>query len=614
MTPKKSKGGGKRAREDDGASILLMNNRPIEAVPLKMDVAKETQKLDTMVVKCKIRVAWVDLLNIAKRLKFSNDRPENEAETNKLVGCFQLNRIVSMKDVAAIPLIMKWSHITNLDSLKPNFDEPEEIVELEIEDREGIVVASGQHRLAALKKYKHNVNQEHITTFNEYHEEMGRVKGLLDEIGKWAVIIYDEDIQVHTGRLAYVWTWGLDVRIVMDRDGHAEKLLANGTTLTNHLSRNSMLHEYKEMEEEVLITILKKLRVVHDASPADKHDDLTTEHLREVHTMQEKNAHLHKVLQQEQLCMLLATQLMPLARIFNINCLCSKALFPTYVEVSKLLDASKSGDKTVLAKLAELRTMIECTVKVKDEGGMSVWAGVLQLINKLVDMYFNGIKTHIRDMTTAYVSPLSKYQHRVVKTLQDVWGLTDDEEVEDNEILAHLDCIIARVALYLTPQNGKTQAPLPLLGFFLMDFTWESLVGIQEGISEVAHWFETLLDSYQMLHPKTHVMDNWSNVMLGNITHDACFLSGGNSISRKQCTPPCIKDKKELNSAYETSGKPSPHNLDTYLVRQLSATGWGFCNEVRKQKRKRGEGIVIRVVKAFEGSEGSKGSEASAGS
>ncbi|KAG1761152.1 hypothetical protein EDD22DRAFT_954302 [Suillus occidentalis] len=519
MAPKKSKGGGKRAREDDGASVLHMNNHPIEAVPPKMDVAKETQKLDAMVAKCKIGVAWVDLLNVAK------------------LGCFQSNGIVSMKDVAAIPLIMKRSRITNLDSLKPNFDEPEEIVELEIEDGEGIVVASGQHRLAALKKYKHvlldeyssfekkrqkiralkNVNQEHVTAFNECHEEMGRVKGLLDEIGKWAVIIYDE-----------------------------EKLLANGTTLANHLSRNSTLHEYKETEEEVLITILKKLRVVHDASPADKRDDLTTGALaRSAYRAREERSSpqgphfrhrrefsVNWLAKSIDVCMGINMSWIGM-RIHALKRLCSKAPFPTYAEVSKLLDESESGDETVLAKLAELRAMIEHTVKAKDEGDMSVWAGVLQPIDKLADTYFNGVKTHIGDMTTEYVSPLSKYQHRVVKTLQDAWGLTDDEEFEDNEILAHLDRVVARVALYLTPQNGKTQAPLPLLGGFLMDFAWESLVGIQEGISEVARWFETLLDSYRMLHPKTHAMDDWSNVMLGNIARDARFLSGGNSISRK---------------------------------------------------------------------------------
>ncbi|KAG1765579.1 hypothetical protein EDD22DRAFT_951058 [Suillus occidentalis] len=81
MALKKSKGGGK---EQEKASVLHMNNCPIEAVPLKMDVAKETQKLDAQVVKCKIGVAWVDLLNVAKHLKFGmyNNWPENEVETN----------------------------------------------------------------------------------------------------------------------------------------------------------------------------------------------------------------------------------------------------------------------------------------------------------------------------------------------------------------------------------------------------------------------------------------------------------------------------------------------------------------------------------------------------
>jgi hypothetical protein len=81
-----------------------MNNRPIEPLALKMDVAKETQKLDMQVTKCKLGVAWVDLTKIVKHLKFGvyNNRPENDVETNKLVGCFQLNGIISMKDVTAM--------------------------------------------------------------------------------------------------------------------------------------------------------------------------------------------------------------------------------------------------------------------------------------------------------------------------------------------------------------------------------------------------------------------------------------------------------------------------------------------------------------------------------
>ncbi|KAG2336538.1 hypothetical protein BDR05DRAFT_1005753 [Suillus weaverae] len=321
MPPRKSKGGGTGAKKttvDEGGSVLHMNNRPIEALAPKTDIAKETQKLDTQVAKCKAGVAWVNLLEIAKRLKFGvyNDRPENDAETNKLVGCFEANGIVSMKDVAAIPLILKMSRLRNVDSLKLNFDEPEEVVQLELNDDKAIVVASGQHRLAALRKYKQSlldeyslfekkrekiralkqVSQEHVAIYNECHEEMGRLKGLLHDIGKWGVIIYDE-----------------------------EKLLAKGTAAANHLSRNNTLHEYKETEEEVLITIFKKIKSVYDSSPVDKRDQLALEHLREVRTAQEKNARLHRVLHHDAMCVFLATRILPLGphfrhrREFSVN-------------------------------------------------------------------------------------------------------------------------------------------------------------------------------------------------------------------------------------------------------------------------------------------------------
>jgi hypothetical protein len=160
----------------------------------------------------------VDLLKIFKCLKFGiyNNCLENEAETNKLVGCFQMNRIISMKDVAAIPLSMKHLCVMNLDTLKTNFNEPKEIVELKIIDADPIVIASGQHHLTTLNIYRQslvdeysslekkiqkihalkNVNQEHIAVFNKYHDEMGRLKELLHDIGKWAVIVYEDESQV----------------------------------------------------------------------------------------------------------------------------------------------------------------------------------------------------------------------------------------------------------------------------------------------------------------------------------------------------------------------------------------------------------------------------------
>ncbi|KAG1758542.1 hypothetical protein EDD22DRAFT_956780 [Suillus occidentalis] len=601
MPPKRTKGGGKKgtAVPEPGASVLHMNNRPIEAVAPKTDVAKETQKLDTQVAKCKLGVAWVDLTKIAKRLKFGvyNDRPENDAETNKLVGCFQVNGIVSMKDVAAIPLILNSSRVTNIDLLKKNFDEPEEVVELELEDVDPIVVASGQHRLAALKKYKQSlldeyssfekkrekinalkqVTQDHISTYNECHEEMGRIKGLLEDVGKWGVILYDE-----------------------------EKLLAKGTGLANHLSRNSTLHEYKETEEEVFITILKMLKSVHDSSPVNTRGELAVEHLKEVRQNHEKNARLHKVLHHDTMCTFLATRLLPLGphfrhrREFSVNWLAksidvcmglylswvqmrvnalrrlsSKAAFPSYAEMRTLLDEDEAKEPEAMKKVAALRETILKSVRPNDEVDLSVWSNVLGAIDKKASASFSGVSEHLGEMSGTYITPLSSYRQDIMKTLRDAWGLTANEDFEENEILTHYDRIVARVLLYLTPEQGKDQAPIPLLGGFVMNAAWDSFVKIQDGIAEVCRWFESLLDYYRVLHPRTHAMDDWSTVMLNNIQNEARFVDGGAQftskvtkiiwnhrrtlmvrlnnlmLSNKQRLSPRVKDRKELASAFD---------------------------------------------------------------
>ncbi|KAG2130917.1 hypothetical protein DEU56DRAFT_914675 [Suillus clintonianus] len=598
MPPKKSKGGGENTKAD-GASVLHMNNRPIEAIVPTTDIAKETQKLDSQVAKCKVGVAWVDLLAIAGRLKFGvyNDRPQNESETNKLVGSFETSGIVSMKDVAAIPLIMKTSRLKDAKSLVKNFDDPEEVLELEMRDLKAIVVASGQHRLAALQRYNQSLLDEysaletkrekinalkhlttdHIATYNDCHTAMCRVKGLLYGIGKWGVTIYDED-----------------------------KLLAKGNELANHLSRNSSLHEYKETEEEVLITLFKQIKVLYDSSPVNERDRLAVEHLLSIRTSQEKNARLHKVLEHETLCVFLATRLLQLGphfrhrREFTVNWLAksinvcmgmylqwikirietlrrlsSKAMFPSYAEVTDLLEKADARDAAAIAKVAELRTLLLRTPKAKDDQDLSLWANVMDGLDKNASSALSKISEHMGEMSPVYIAPLSIYRQSVVKTLQDGWGLTSNEDYEENEILAHLDRVVARVLLYLTPEQGQVHAPEPLLCGFVMNESWDSFVRIQDGLAEVCRWFESLLDYYRMLHPKTHTMDDWSTVMLQNITNDSRFLGKGHEysakiagiiwehrrtlmvrltnymINMKQRVVPRAKDKKELMSAYE---------------------------------------------------------------
>lgn len=42
-----------------------------------------------------------------------------------------------------------------------------------------------------------------------------------------------------------------------------------------------------------------------------------------------------------------------------------------------------------------------------------------------------------------------------------------------------------------------------------------------------------MLDYYKMLHPKRHNMDDWTTVMLQNISKDQRFLSNGSEYSAK---------------------------------------------------------------------------------
>lgn len=81
-----------------------------------------------------------------------NDRPENETEMKRLVGCFEKYGILSMKEVSTILLIMKTSCLKDAMTLTKSFDEPKDMV-VEMKDLDDIVVASRQHQLAALQLY-----------------------------------------------------------------------------------------------------------------------------------------------------------------------------------------------------------------------------------------------------------------------------------------------------------------------------------------------------------------------------------------------------------------------------------------------------------------------------
>jgi len=191
-----------------------LDQRPIQPQTSEQDIGKETQRLDTLVAKCKAGVAWVNLLAIAKQLQFGeyNDRLENDNETNKLIASFKGSGIVAMKDTSAIPLILDLKRIQPELTLAKDFVEVDQVPELKLIDTQKIIVASGQHRLSALRRYNKslqdeldalekrwkkisglkNPTQEHVELHNDLRAEIGAMKGLLQGMNKWGVIVYDK--------------------------------------------------------------------------------------------------------------------------------------------------------------------------------------------------------------------------------------------------------------------------------------------------------------------------------------------------------------------------------------------------------------------------------------
>lgn len=91
-----------------------------------------------------------------------------------------------------------------------------------------------------------------------------------------------------------------------------DKLLAKDEKLATHLSRNNTLHDFKETEEEVLVSVLKGIQAIFKKSPVHKQADLAMIELQEARKKNAKNARLQKVLHHDRLCILLATHLLQL--------------------------------------------------------------------------------------------------------------------------------------------------------------------------------------------------------------------------------------------------------------------------------------------------------------
>ncbi|KAG2125136.1 uncharacterized protein EDB93DRAFT_1110324 [Suillus bovinus] len=412
-----------------------------------------------------------------------------------------------------------------------------------------------------------------------------------------------------------------------------ESLLQGGDELANHLSRNNPFHDYKETEEEVLITVLKKLKGVLDSTPANTRHERATTTLVEIRGMQDKNTRLLRVLHHEKLCMLLASRLLYLGthfrrrpefsvtwlakgldvcmgiylmwieqRTITLRMLGSRSAFPSYKQVSALIDKADDGNTDAQAEIAKLRKIMEESDYGDDDSELTLWAEVLDSVDKHALDAFDTIRDSIGQMTPTYVMRLSSYRQGIINSMRNKWSINANKDYSqnENEILQHLDRVVARVALFLTPKEGETHAPEPLLGGFMMDYAWSTFNKLKLGLAEICRWFEVFLDYWRILHPKGHAMDDWSVVMLSNIAKDPRFPSQNDVAGRdivdniwahrgtlvlrlnnlmmkeKKALTPRPKDKKTLDAAFEKlpeNERIASEALTKILLSHRSKTG-----------------------------------------
>ncbi|KAG1727323.1 hypothetical protein EDB19DRAFT_1914266 [Suillus lakei] len=523
-----------------------MDKRPVEANAPTNDLAQATHKMDMQLAKCRLGVAYIDIVKIQNPLLFGkyNDRPQLEREVNKLIASFKKEGILAMREDTAIPIMLSSTRLKSGLHLALNFNE-EEVPQLQLKDAHDIVVASGQHRVAALKKYSKNVmdevasiekrrhkidemknlTEEHVAEYNRLRNELGELQGALILMGKWGVIVYDEDA-----------------------------VLAHGNPLADHLCRNKSLHEYKETTEEVLSSILRLVKAAYNNALEEERVAAAQAELQlqRDNTERQKHTRLTKVLSYEKLVLTLALDLLPLGSHFRrrkefcitwlaqsidvvmgmfiqfiqfhshiLQLLTSNDAFPDYATVSNTIAAAydEGSDRDVaVTQLEEWRQMIYDSTVDPD---VAVFNDVFDDISIYVNSQFQNIP--LKDIGTKnpnYTASLENYSNYLVRKLRSKWHLSRTSPSQWNAIAQFHDRVTARIAVWLTPEDGVQEAPFPLLCGHVLDIAWSILTSNSAAFKEISGWFEPLLLHYRILHRHSHLMDDKTEVMFANLRND----------------------------------------------------------------------------------------------
>ncbi|KAG1831617.1 hypothetical protein EV424DRAFT_1372026 [Suillus variegatus] len=287
-------------------------------------------------------------------------------------------------------------------------------------------------------------------------------------------------------------------------------------------------------EESGLSAILEEILQAHLSSPnASSYESAKAKLVQERRHIG-RNSRLVKVLSYEKLILVLALVLLPLGRHFRERREFSVVWLEKSIETVMGLYLRFIVSQTdTMKKLAsdddfpDYKT-VNATLEQADDNGpegaeaqrqIGLWK--MQITNSqdisdlaVFDDVFDKIDTCAEEVFSTCIhtdiGALKHYRHKITTMLQKKW---------QTDIMRRYDKITARIAVWLSPQDDASNAPIPLLSAWLLDYAWSSLSVVKEGVIEICRWFEPLLEYYPALHAKSHEMDDKSEVMIHNIVN-----------------------------------------------------------------------------------------------
>ncbi|KAG2348659.1 hypothetical protein BDR05DRAFT_996032 [Suillus weaverae] len=148
-------------------NALQFNMHPVKpVVPTDADdPAARIRQLDAAIETAKIGIGKINLLKIVNALTFGvyNDRAEKTSEVNKMVTSFETHGIQAFTEINALPMMIQRSRLSPDQMFDGDWNKRDSLTEVGFNDTEAIVMASGQHRVAALRKMHKSYLDDEIT-------------------------------------------------------------------------------------------------------------------------------------------------------------------------------------------------------------------------------------------------------------------------------------------------------------------------------------------------------------------------------------------------------------------------------------------------------------------